>query len=173
MGGSLIPTNVKSQFPYNPLSDARCASDFVGRFLFGANMAAEFPLPSASASNPVPLFYEQQAEEFVVGRTIYDDNGADYKLQNGGSGRKVWIIRYDGLTDAEAAILDAHLASTFYSDEQGSATGFNFRHHVPGSLWSSTSGTLHSGVHYAPGGYKKSHTKTWSCAREIMLEKRP
>lgn len=135
-------------------------------------MAAEFPLPSVSAANPIPLYFEMEVEQFVVGRTIYDDNGADYKLQNGGAGLKRWILRYDGLTAAEAAILDAHLATTFYSEDEGSAVGFNFRTHVAGSLWSSAAGTLYGSVHYAPGGYKKSHTKTWSCIREVILEKR-
>lgn len=112
-------------------------------------------------------------EEFVVGRTIFDDGGADYKLQNGGAGLKRWIIKYDGLTAAEAASLDAHLASTFYSEDEGSAVGFNMRHHVPGTSWSDTSGTLYASVHYSPGGYKTVHSKTWSNAREIVLEKRP
>lgn len=136
-------------------------------------MAAEFPLPPVSGSNPIPSYFELEAEEFVVGRTIYDDNGADYKLQNGGTGLKRWLIRYGPLSIAQAAILDAHLASTFYSGDEGSAVGFNFRHHIPGDAWTSTAGTLFSGVHYAPGGYKKSHTKTWAATREILLEKRP
>lgn len=136
-------------------------------------MAAEFPMVSVSGSNPIPLYFELEAEEFVVGRTIYDDNGADYKLQNGGAGLKRWIVRYDGLTLAQSAILDTHAASAFYSADEGSAVGFNFRHHLPGDLWSSTAGTLYSNVHYAPGGYKKGHSKTWSASREILLEKRP
>lgn len=132
-------------------------------------MAAEFPTMSVA----VPLFFEMQTEEFVVGKTIYDDNGADYKLQAGGSGLKRWTIKYDGLSAAEAAVFDAHVASTFYSPDQGSAVGFNFRHHIPGDAWSSTAGTLYAAVHYAPGGYRKTHTKTWSWSLEIELEKRP
>lgn len=136
-------------------------------------MAAEFPLPSVSGSNPIPLYYEMMQEEFVVSRTIYDDGGADYKLQAGGAGVKRWIIKYDGLLVSEAAILDAHLASTFYSEESGSAVGFNFRHHVAETLWTSTSGTLYGSVHYAPGGYKTGHSKVGIQSREITLEKRP
>lgn len=113
-----------------------------------------------------------QAEEFVIGRTIYDDNGADYKLQHGGAGLKRWIIKYDGLTAAQAAIIDAHLASCFYSEDEGSAYGFNLRHHIGGEDWTSTNGTLYSGVHYAPGGYRKSHIKVEIQSREIVLEKR-
>ena len=135
-------------------------------------MAAEFPMVSVSGSNPYPSYFEEEAEEFVVGKTIYDDNGADYKLQNGGAGVKRWIIKYTTQLAAKAALLDAHVATTFYSEEQGSAVGFNFRSHIVGDTWTSTAGTLHANVHYAPGGYKKSH-KGLSCVREVILEKRP
>lgn len=134
---------------------------------------AEFPLPHVSGSNPIPLFYEALPEEFRVSRTIYDDNGADTALQHGGSGRKVWSLKYDGLTAAEAAILDNWVATTFYDPENGSAYGFNFRAHVVGSAWTSSGGTLYANVHIAPGGYVKSHTLANVCAREFNLEKRP
>lgn len=134
---------------------------------------AEFPLPSVSSNNPIPLFFELAPEEFIVTRTIYDDNGADTALQSGGSGRLVWTIRYDGLSLAQAAILDAHVAAAFYSPDEGSGFGFNFRHHIPGDTWSSTAGTLYANCHYAPGGYTKSHTHTGSQARQIIIEKRP
>lgn len=127
--------------------------------------AAEFPFPSVSGSNPAPLFFEMLQEEFVVSRTIYDDNGADYKLQAGGSGKKTWTFKYDGLTAAQAAILDSHLASAYYSPDDGSALGFNFRDY--------RTGTLYSNCHYAPGGYKISHVKIWSNGREVTIEKRP
>jgi hypothetical protein len=136
-------------------------------------MASEFPLPSVNAAYPIPLFFELQPEVFSVSRTIYDDQGADYKLQAGGTGVKRWIIRYDGLSLADAAIIDAHVATTYYSEEEGSAVGFNFRHHVAGTAWTATSGTLYSAVHYAPNGYKVGHSKVGSQSREIILEKRP
>lgn len=126
---------------------------------------AEYPFPSVSASNPIPLFFEQEPEQFVVERTLYDDGGVDTKLQHGGSGKRTWIVRYDGLTAAQAAILDAHLTSAFYSEDEGSAWGFNFRDY--------RTATLYSNCHYAPGGYKVSHTKVWSNAREVVIEKRP
>lgn len=128
-------------------------------------MPAEFPLQSVSSSNPRPLFFEMQEEQFVVGRTIYDDNGADYKLQNGGAGKKTWIIKYDGLLLAEAAILDAWAATMFYSPDEGSAYGANFRDR--------DTAILYTNVHIAPGGYKRSHIKTANIqAREFILEKR-
>jgi|ERR1051325_7321278 hypothetical protein len=135
-------------------------------------MPAEFPLPSVSGSNPTPLYFEMLPEEFSVGVTKYDDGGADYKLQHGGSGVKRWVIKYDGLTTAQSDILDAWVASMFYSEDEGSAYGANFRHHIPGEAWTSTAGTLYANVHISPGGFKKSHTKTWIQAREFQLEKR-
>lgn len=128
-------------------------------------MAAEFPMPSVSAGNPIPSHFEPLQEEFVVSKTIYADNGADYKVQAGGSGMRRWILRYTVLSAAAAAILDAHLASTFYSEDEGSGVGFNFRDR--------DSGVLYANVHYAPGGYKKDHNKIWSRSRDIILEKRP
>lgn len=135
-------------------------------------MPSEFPLPSVNSSYPIPLYYEMLPEEFVVDRTIYDDSGADYKLQVGGTGKKTWIIKYDGLSLAEAAIIDAWVASMFYSPDEGSAYGSNFRHHIAGEVWTSTNGTLYSGIHIAPGGFRTSHTHVGIQSRELVLEKR-
>lgn len=136
-------------------------------------MPAEFPSPSASASNPHPLSWELQPEEFVVGRVVYDDNGADTALQHGGNGLKRWAIRYDGLTYANFLILANWVATMFYNEDEGSAYGANFRDHVPGTAYTDTSGTLYSGVRIAPGGYKISHIKSWAWSIEFLLEKRP
>lgn len=135
-------------------------------------MPAEFPLPSVSAANPTPESFEAMPEEFVVSRTIYDDNGADTALQVGGVGVKTWVIRYNGLTKAEADILDNWAATMFYSSDNGSAFGSAFREHIQGTVYTDTSGTLYSGVHISPGGYKRSHSKTWAQVREFTLEKR-
>jgi hypothetical protein len=134
----------------------------------------EFPLPSVNASYPIPLFYEVEVEEMVVSRHIYDDNGADYAAQAGGSGLITYTLKYNGLTAAQAAILDAHVTLAGYSSANGSASGFNFREHTIGdAAWTSVAGTLKANVHYAPGGYKKSHIKQNNCSREIILEWRP
>lgn len=125
----------------------------------------EFPLPSVDGSYPIPLFFEQQTEEFRVFVTEYDDGGEDESLQAGGSGKIVWTIKYDGLTQTQAAILDAHVASAFYSSDNGSAYRFNLRDRK--------TGVLYSNVKYAPGGYVKSHTKDWCQAREIILKRTP
>lgn len=126
---------------------------------------AEFPLPSVSGSNPPPLFFEAQTEEFKVNITDYDDGGADYALQAGGSGVLRWTLKYDGLSLAQVTILRAHVASAFYSPDNGSAYGFNFRDR--------DTAVLYSNVRYSAGGFVLSHTKTWIWSVEILLEKRP
>lgn len=78
-------------------------------------MPSEFPLPHINSGYPIPSFFEAQPEELVVDRTIYDDNGADHKLQVGGVGKKSWVIRYGPISLAQAAILDAWAVSMFYS----------------------------------------------------------
>lgn len=134
---------------------------------------AEFPFPSVSSTNPIPLYYERLPEEFRTHIHVYDDNGADYGLQTGGTGLTVFIIRYDGLTLTEAALLDNWAATTFYDPENGSAYGFNFRHHIAGTAWTSTAGTLYANCHIGPGGYKTSHTQAQIQAREFIIWKRP
>src|SRR5687767_7119780 len=134
-------------------------------------MPAEFPFPHVNSTYPIPSHFQAEPEEFVVGRTIYDDNGADYKLQVGGVGRKSWIVRYTVISLAAAAILDAWAISMFYSPEEGSAYGANFREHVAGTAWTDAGGTLYANVHIAPGGYRKSHTKVGIQSREFILEK--
>jgi hypothetical protein len=137
---------------------------------------SEFPFPSFNASAAHPLFYQEDPEEFVNGRIIYDDNGADATSQSGGSGLRRFIAKYDGVTAAQAAIFDTHIAASRYSPEEGSAYGFNFRKHIPGEVWTSTNGELLANVHYAPGGIKKSHAPVNGvnrCSYEFIFEKRP
>jgi hypothetical protein len=126
---------------------------------------AEFPLVSVSGSNPPLIFFEAQTEEFKVSITEYDDGGADYALQAGGSGILRWIINYDGLSLAQVAILRAHVKSAGYDPNNGSAYSFNLRDRE--------TTLITSGVRYSAGGFVLSHVKltTWSVA--ILLEKRP
>src|SRR5215204_5797973 len=102
----------------------------------------EFPFLHANASAAYPLFYEEMPEDFVVTQTIFDDNGDETGLQAGGQGRLVINVRYNGVTAAQAAIFDAHIALAFYSQDKGSAYKFNLRRHIPGDVWTSTSGEL-------------------------------
>lgn len=135
-------------------------------------MPSEFPFPSVNSSYPTPLYYQEEPEGFRVHRTIFDDNTHEKSLQAAASGVRTFRIRYDGLTLAEALILDTWAESMFYDPENGSGYGANFRCHVPGTVWTNTSGDLLSNVYIAPGGYIKSHSQATIQAREFILEKR-
>lgn len=102
-------------------------------------------------------------EIFQVGFTAYDDGGRDFKLQNGGNGIKRWILVYDGLTAALAAILDAHMLTAKLDESGLSAFSFNYRHRDT---------TLYSGVRYEK--YERpQHKRIWVQTRNITLIKFP
>lgn len=126
---------------------------------------AEFPMPSLSSSNPVPLVFYILPEKFQVGTTKYDDGGMDTKLQAGGTGIKTWVLEYDGMTEALAALLDNHMATAKLADDGSpSAYTFNFRDR--------DTAILYSGVRYLK--YERpAHKKRWVQARSITLVKYP
>ena len=124
---------------------------------------AEFPLPSVSGSNPAPLIWYQLPEGFQVGYSEYDDGGRDTALQNGGSGIKRWVLNYDGLVAALAAILDSHMYSAKLDENGFSAYGFNYR---------DRDGTLYTNVHYEKYD-RPAHQRIWAQARNIQLVKFP
>lgn len=120
---------------------------------------------SVSSSNPRLLVFCQLMERFSVGVTEYDDLGIDTAWQHGGNGIKRWHIFYDGLTFAEAAILDAHAYSAKLSEDDGpSAETFNFRDR--------DTGTLYSGVRYE--SYERPiHEQKDIQSRTVVLVKHP
>jgi len=125
---------------------------------------AEFPLPSVSGSNPPPLITYELPERFQVDSVQYDDGGRDVKLQNGGNGIKSWVLAYDGLTEAQVAILDAHMLAAKLPDDGPSGNSFNFR--------DPKTTTLYTTVRYL--SYERvAHKKRWSNARNITLVKYP
>lgn len=88
---------------------------------------AEFPLPSVSGSNPDPLVTYKLPIDYQVDFTEYDDGGRDFALQHGGNGIQRWYLAYDGMTEAEAAILDAWVETTKQGPDGMSAYSANFR----------------------------------------------
>lgn len=87
---------------------------------------AEFPLPSNGA-NPDPLITYKLPIDYQVSFTEYDDGGRDFKMQSGGSGIQRWYLFYDGLNEAEAAILDNWVETTKQGPDGMSAFAANFR----------------------------------------------
>lgn len=88
---------------------------------------AEYPLPSVSGSNPDPLVTYKLPVEYQVGFTEYDDGGRDFALQSGGTGVQRWYLFYDGMTAAEAAILDVWVETAKLGPDGLSANAGNFR----------------------------------------------
>lgn len=90
---------------------------------------------------------------------MFADGGFDFNLDSDSKTRR-WVIRYAGLTKAEADTLMAHAEEARYNEEIGSFLGFNF---------TDRDGVTHSNVRYAPGGFRRSHTKTWIQTIEVLL----
>lgn len=125
---------------------------------------SEFPLPSVNSSYPPPLITYELPERFQVDSVQYDDGGRDVKLQHGGNGIKSWVLTYDGLTEAQVAILDAHMLAAKLPDDGPSGNSFNFR--------DPKTATLYTGVRYRT--YERAaHQKKWSQSRSIQLVKFP
>lgn len=126
---------------------------------------AEFPLPSASASNPPPSISYQLPEKYQVDSTEYDDGGRDVKLQHGGNGIKRWVLRYIVLNQTWAAILDSHAYAAKLSEDGGpSGNSFNYR--------DPETGILYTGVRYLR--YERpAHQKRHIQSREVELVKFP
>lgn len=126
-------------------------------------MAAEYPLPSVSASNPQPNIWYQIPEVFQVDSTDYDDGGKDTKLQAGGNGIKRWVLNYTGLDATKAAILISHQYSAKLNGDGLSAYGFNYR---------DRDATLYANVHYEKFE-RVEHRKTWAISINVQLVKYP
>lgn len=120
---------------------------------------------STSASNPAPLLFYQLPEQFQIASTVYADGGRDFMLQAGGNGIKTWVLDYQGMTEVEAAILDAHAYSAKLPEGDGpSAFSFNFRDR--------DTATLYSGVRYLR--YERvPHARKWVQSRRVTLVKYP
>lgn len=86
---------------------------------------AAFPSVAFTAS-PFPMVIQELPEVFQVGSTEYDDGGRDTALQNGGVGIKRWVLVFEGLTAAEAALLDSHMLSARLDESGLSAYTFTF-----------------------------------------------
>lgn len=90
-------------------------------------MPAEFPLPSVNAAYADPLITYKLQDEFQVDYTEYDDGGRDFALGSGGAGTQRWYLFFDGMTAAEAAVLDAWVETMKLGPDGLSAYAANFR----------------------------------------------
>lgn len=97
---------------------------------------AEYPLPSVNSSYPDPLVTYKLPNEYQTAFTQYDDGGRDFALQHGGVGTQRWYLFYDGITAAEAAVLDSWVETAKLGDGGFSAYAGNFRDPDTGTLYS-------------------------------------
>lgn len=109
---------------------------------------AAFPSVAFTAS-PFPMVIQELPEAFQVGSTEYDDGGRDTALQNGGVGIKRWVLVFEGLTAAEAAILDAHMLSARLDESGLSAYTFSFTAREPSTTYTGVRYQSYEAVRYA------------------------
>lgn len=98
-----------------------------------------------------------QVVEFAGTQKLFKDLGATYGLPSTSSVLR-WELRYDGMDETQAGVLDTHWAAA-----QGIFGGFSFR--------DPKTSILYTDVHYE--SMTADHTKSWSQARTVVLVKRP
>jgi hypothetical protein len=119
---------------------------------------ADYPTPSVNPSNPKIDYFQELPTEYKVLEQVFEDQGADYAL-DATTGVRKFVIGYNSLTEAEAAILDTH-----YNLAKGKFTGFQIT--IP------RTGEIVNDVHYFDFDYP-GHEKKWSQKRKVVLIKRP
>jgi hypothetical protein len=117
--------------------------------------------PSVFTIRP-SYFDELPASAAISQSPPFVDGARDFNIDSDQQVRR-FILHY-GLTEADAATLDAHVASAAYNEDIGSAYSFEF---------TTRSGELIAGVRYDRGGYERSHTKVWNQLRTVRLVKYP
>lgn len=106
-------------------------------------------------------YYEPEGDwDAVVYSHKFEDSGASFNSVNVNV-PQTWELEFNGLTKVQAAIFDEH-----YSLAKGQLNDFPF---------TDKQGNLHTGVRYAPDGFKRSHDghKAWIQSRKIKLIRRP
>lgn len=111
-----------------------------------------------------PHYYDELPPSYAVTKSPeFADGGCDHNLDADKKVRR-WVLEYMIRTPAQLAALDAHMEAAKYSDEAGSAFGFGF---------TTLDDEYVENVHYAPGGFERSHTKQHSQRRRVQLIKYP
>jgi hypothetical protein len=116
--------------------------------------------PSSDKGGPVPLKILKMPEDVdqILLTHTYEDGGISTVL-TADLAPQQWEITYDGLDEAEAAILDEH-----YRDAMAEAWPFTYIDR-DGTEWANT--------RYVKQGLGVDHSKTWVQARHVKLIWRP
>lgn len=117
-----------------------------------------YPIPDEGGPQYLKIHQFQPAYEEITDKHVYEDGGVSFVTFNDSAPIR-WVIEYDGLSEADVAILDGHRADAF-----GEVFGFEFTH--PRTEQEFT------GVHYDEA-FEEDHRKTWNNRRVIHLIKRP
>lgn len=113
--------------------------------------------PTVALSGPRPLYFDELEPDWGNYGKLFPDMTPNFSTLQSAKVRR-FIFRYDGLSEAEAAILDDHYEST--------RGGLSFAFTQP-----RTSEAL-TGVRYE-GRPESNHTKVWSQSRVVRLVKYP
>lgn len=121
---------------------------------------AAFPNPDLTGIPYSRYFAPEGDWDGVVYSHVFEDKGASFNSVNT-SVPQMWELDFEGLSVTEALIFDAH-----YDLAKGQLNDFPF---------TDKAGALHTGVRYAPDGFRRSHDghKSWIQSRKIKLIKRP
>lgn len=122
-----------------------------------------YPIPGGGtgANGPqwLKLHIFQPSYEDVTDKHIYEDGGASYLTRNDTAPIRI-EIRYDGLLDSEAAVLDGHRADAF-----GEVYDFPFT--------DPRTSITYTGVHYDEGHEEDHRLIETINSRRVHLIKRP
>ena len=122
-----------------------------------------FPNTATVGQTYLKYFKHVPSYDEITIDSKYEDGGKDYNTSADTPPQR-WTLEYDGLTEAQAKVLDDHYASAL-----GTVLGFSFTE--PRNVPWTTTGSTYTDVHYE--NYTKNHTQVGIQSREIVLIKRP
>lgn len=109
-------------------------------------------------SGPRPLKLIARAQDYAEKMLLFEDGSCEYNLPYP-CGRRAFELTYDGLSTAEAQLLDDH-----FEEAEGKTKTFLFYDHIAGRLYSD--------CRYE--SYKVSqHKRFWSQGRQISIVRDP
>lgn len=122
-----------------------------------------YPVPGASTAygtGPQWLKMHQFQPQYqaVTDSHEYEDGGASFVTFNDVA-PILWVIEYNGLSEAQSAVIDGHRADAF-----GAAYEFTF--------FNPRNSTTYQRIHYVVD-FQEDHRKTWNNSRIVKLIQLP
>lgn len=151
-----------------PVNKARATQTVIEAGIIPANKArvtqtvieVMYPTPSPYPdgtlfAGPVINRIQDQPVEYEVDKIEYEDGGVDVNVQP--CGMKRWVLEYEGLTQAELAVIMNH-----FNGAKGQVISFNFYH--------KRDAVVYTNVNYERFEVGK-HAKSWSVPAIVVLRK--